>query len=97
MNSKAEYFDSQIESEWANKEYKQEDLDKISRMLRLAQWRPDMGILEPGCGTGRLTEVLADLSENRRRASDTAEENFGPGPGAGRSRSAGRLAARTGD
>ncbi len=62
---KAAYFDSQVDSAWASKEYTQEELAKISRMLGLANWKPDMSILEPGCGTGRLTEVLAKLAEGR--------------------------------
>lgn len=62
MNSKPAYFDSQVESDWASKDYTEDELAKINRMLRLARWRPEVRILEPGCGTGRLTEVLSDLA-----------------------------------
>lgn len=64
MNTKkAAYFDSQVDSQWASREYADDELQRIDRMLRLAGWTPNMRILEPGCGTGRLTEVLADRSE----------------------------------
>jgi demethylmenaquinone methyltransferase/2-methoxy-6-polyprenyl-1,4-benzoquinol methylase len=63
MNTeKAAYFDTQVDSQWASREYTDDELQRIDRMLRLAAWRPNMRILEPGCGTGRLTEVLADRS-----------------------------------
>ncbi|MDQ7785195.1 MAG: methyltransferase domain-containing protein [Desulfomonilaceae bacterium] len=65
MNTeKAAYFDSQVDSEWASREYSDDELQRIDRMLRLAQWTPDMRILEPGCGTGRLTEILGDRCGN---------------------------------
>jgi ubiquinone/menaquinone biosynthesis C-methylase UbiE len=63
--SKAAYFDSQIDSEWANKEYTNEERARIDRMLTLAGWMPEMNILEPGCGTGRLSKILAASSESR--------------------------------
>lgn len=75
-HSKAEYFDSQVTSEWACREYTEDELEKINRMLRLAGWAPDMKILEPGCGTGRLTDVLANRAGPRGfiLASDISEK-----------------------
>ena len=58
--SKAEYFDSQVFSGWASEEYTREEREKIEDMLQRAGWSIEMGILEPGCGTGRLTEILAN-------------------------------------
>jgi demethylmenaquinone methyltransferase/2-methoxy-6-polyprenyl-1,4-benzoquinol methylase len=57
---KAAYFDSQVDSEWAGREYTPDEIARIDRMLNLANWAPTLRILEPGCGAGRLTEVLAD-------------------------------------
>lgn len=57
---KAEFFDTQAEAEWASAEYTTEELRKISRMLDLTGVGHGMKILEPGCGTGRLTRILAD-------------------------------------
>ncbi|MFH1115354.1 MAG: class I SAM-dependent methyltransferase [Pseudomonadota bacterium] len=59
---KAAYFDSQADSEWAFREYTADEIERIDRMLSLAGWTPAMRILEPGCGTGRLTQLLADRS-----------------------------------
>lgn len=58
--SKAAYFDSQVDSGWASEEYTGEEREKIDEMLRHAGWTAEMRVLEPGCGTGRLTEILAD-------------------------------------
>jgi ubiquinone/menaquinone biosynthesis C-methylase UbiE len=74
--SKAAYFNSQVHSEWASREYTEEELRGIHRMLGLVGWMPHMRILEPGCGTGRLTEVLAGLagSEGSILATDISQE-----------------------
>jgi ubiquinone/menaquinone biosynthesis C-methylase UbiE len=60
-NSKANFFDSQVEADWARADYGPGEIDKINRMLRIADARPGMRVLEPGCGTGRLTLILARL------------------------------------
>lgn len=60
IGDKAAYFDSQADSSWASPEYTPEELLKIDRMLSAAAIREGMRVLEPGCGTGRLTEILAD-------------------------------------
>lgn len=57
---KARYFDSQVHADWAALHYTGEELQKIDRMLALAGWRLDSHILEPGCGTGRLTALLGE-------------------------------------
>ena len=57
---KAEFFDSQVEEEWATVEYSREKLAKIDRMLYLARVKRGMKALEPGCGTGRLTRILGE-------------------------------------
>lgn len=57
---KAEFFDSQVDAEWARVAYSAEKVAKIARMLDLARVQPGMRILEPGCGTGRLTRILDD-------------------------------------
>ncbi|AFM27756.1 class I SAM-dependent methyltransferase [Desulfomonile tiedjei] len=59
-SSKTKFFNSQVEEEWAAVDYSDEKIVRIDRMLRLAQVRMGMKILEPGCGTGRLTRILAD-------------------------------------
>ncbi len=61
--SKAEYFDKHSSEAWACKEYTHEERTRIDRVLSLASWRPNMIILEPGCGSGRLTEILANKSQ----------------------------------
>jgi len=57
---KAQFFDTQASEQWAMDDLSPEELRKISRMFHLADIRPGMKILEPGCGTGRLTELLAE-------------------------------------
>lgn len=55
---KAEFFDTQVEKDWAALDYGEEKMARIDRMLSLARVQPGMRILEPGCGTGRLTRIL---------------------------------------
>lgn len=58
---KAEFFDSQAAEHWAVSEYSVEEKRKIEGFVRVAGLRPGMRVLEPGCGTGRLTEILAHI------------------------------------
>lgn len=57
---KAQFFDSQVNEPWAAGQYNLDELNRINRMLGLALISDGMKILEPGCGIGRLTEILAD-------------------------------------
>lgn len=59
--AKAEFFDSQVEEPWASSAFGPDEMGKIDRMLGQAQICKGMHVLEPGCGTGRLTVILADL------------------------------------
>ncbi len=60
-HTRAEYFDSQVDELWASSEFGRDEMGKINRMLEQALMREGMQVLEPGCGTGRLTAILADL------------------------------------
>jgi ubiquinone/menaquinone biosynthesis C-methylase UbiE len=57
---KTDYFDSQVHAEWAAPDYGPEEMQKIDYLLTEADIRRGFRIHEPGCGTGRLTEILAD-------------------------------------
>ena len=58
--AKAAFFDAQVGSQWAADDYGPAEAPKIRRLLAEADFRSGLAVLEPGCGTGRLTEVLAD-------------------------------------
>jgi SAM-dependent methyltransferase len=58
--AKTDYFDSQVHAEWAAPDYGPEEMRKIDNLLTEADIRQGFRIYEPGCGTGRLTEILAD-------------------------------------
>ncbi|MEW6258928.1 MAG: class I SAM-dependent methyltransferase [Thermodesulfobacteriota bacterium] len=55
---KAAFFDCQATEAWANDEYTPDELRHIDRMLRMACIGTGSRVLEPGCGTGRLTRIL---------------------------------------
>jgi SAM-dependent methyltransferase len=55
---KAGFFDSQATEPWANAEYSPEENRHIDRMLCMAHIELGCRVLEPGCGTGRLTRIL---------------------------------------
>lgn len=57
---KASYFDSQAHAEWAAPDYSPDQMKKIDYLLAEADIRGGHHIVEPGCGTGRLTEILSD-------------------------------------
>ncbi|AFM24897.1 class I SAM-dependent methyltransferase [Desulfomonile tiedjei] len=57
--AKAEFFDSQVNEAWAASDYGAEEIAKINRMLAYADLRRGHRVIEPGCGTGRLTAILA--------------------------------------
>ena len=57
--AKADFFDEHAEESWAADEYTAEEMSKVKRLLQEARVEKGLKILEPGCGTGRLTEILA--------------------------------------
>jgi ubiquinone/menaquinone biosynthesis C-methylase UbiE len=58
--AKAHYFDSQATASWAVDPFPEKDRPKIARLLSGAELQHGMHVLEPGCGTGRLTGILAE-------------------------------------
>ncbi len=61
MNSaKAKFFDSEVESEWSSKEYGRNELMKVQRILATGAVQDGSRVIEPGCGTGRLTKIIAE-------------------------------------
>jgi len=58
--AKAIFFDSEVESDWSSKEYDQDELIKIERILEAGSIREGSRVIEPGCGTGRLTLIIAE-------------------------------------
>jgi ubiquinone/menaquinone biosynthesis C-methylase UbiE len=58
--AKAAYFDANVGSPWAASEYGPEETLKLARLLRHIGPLRGFKVLEPGCGTGRLTEILSD-------------------------------------
>jgi demethylmenaquinone methyltransferase/2-methoxy-6-polyprenyl-1,4-benzoquinol methylase len=58
--AKAAYFDTQATAPWAVDPFPEKDRPKIARLLTAAEIQPGMHVLEPGCGTGRLTTILAE-------------------------------------
>lgn len=72
---KAEFFDSQVQESWASLPFGPDEKDKIDRMLAHARLQEGMRVVEPGCGTGRLTAILAEVvgPEGFVHASDISE------------------------
>lgn len=56
---KASFFDSHAESPWASDDYSADEMAKLDRLFSMIGTLQGLSILEPGCGTGRLTEILA--------------------------------------
>ncbi len=59
--AKAHFFDSEVESDWSSKEYDQDELIKIERILEAGLVQEGSRVVEPGCGTGRLTMIIAEM------------------------------------
>lgn len=57
--AKAGFFDSQVNEPWAASQFGEEERARIDRMLRHANLGTGSRVIEPGCGTGRLTEILS--------------------------------------
>jgi demethylmenaquinone methyltransferase/2-methoxy-6-polyprenyl-1,4-benzoquinol methylase len=58
--AKAAFFDAQVDAPWAAAEYGSEEVPKIRRLLTEGRLHGGLSVLEPGCGTGRLTAILGD-------------------------------------
>lgn len=58
---KAAFFDGQVEEDWAAAEYGEDERPKLARLFMSGELLPGQQVLEPGCGTGRLTSQLASL------------------------------------
>ena len=56
---KAAFFDTQVDNKWASADYTSAERQIIEQVIRSTGIGKGMNILEPGCGTGRLTEILA--------------------------------------
>lgn len=57
---KAAYFNQQVREAWAAREYTKPEKEKLEEVFIEAGPFKGLKILEPGCGTGRLTGMLAD-------------------------------------
>jgi ubiquinone/menaquinone biosynthesis C-methylase UbiE len=58
--AKAAYFNANVEAPWAAAEYGAEEIPKLDRFFEHIGPLRGLKVLEPGCGTGRLTEILSD-------------------------------------
>ncbi len=56
---KATFFDDQVHADWAVKAYGPDERKKLDRLFSITGPLAGLRLLEPGCGTGRLTELLA--------------------------------------
>lgn len=58
--AKADFFNNQTGADWAADEYGPDELNKLNVMFNAAGPLNGCRVIEPGCGTGRLTEILAE-------------------------------------
>ncbi|NJB66594.1 demethylmenaquinone methyltransferase/2-methoxy-6-polyprenyl-1,4-benzoquinol methylase [Desulfobaculum xiamenense] len=56
---KAAFFDVQADARWAAAEYGPHEEPRLARLFDETGDLAGCGVLEPGCGTGRLTRLLA--------------------------------------
>ncbi len=63
--AKADFFDAQANAQWANDNYTREEMEKIEKVLTILPGLDGMTILEPGCGTGRMTSILSEQVGNQ--------------------------------
>jgi demethylmenaquinone methyltransferase/2-methoxy-6-polyprenyl-1,4-benzoquinol methylase len=59
-NTHTAFFDSRLSARWAADSYGPKEQKNIDRLLRATGPLTGLRLLEPGCGTGRLTDVLAE-------------------------------------
>ena len=57
---KAVFFDQQVNESWAADEYDERERNILKNVFARSGTFRKMKILEPGCGTGRLTRILSD-------------------------------------
>ena len=57
---KAKFFDGQIAAPWANNDYTVEELKKAEKIISKCKIKKGCRVIEPGCGTGRLTALIAE-------------------------------------
>jgi len=58
--AKAAFFDAQVQADWATETYGPDENEKLEQLFAATGPLAGLRLLEPGCGTGRLTEVLAE-------------------------------------
>ena len=58
--AKAAFFDAQVQADWAADAYGEDEFEKLDRLFSITGSLAGLRLLEPGCGTGRLTAVLAE-------------------------------------
>lgn len=56
---KSTFFDDKGRKDWAAKAYGPDERRKLDRLFALTGPLAGLRLMEPGCGTGRLTELLA--------------------------------------
>ncbi|MBW2624028.1 MAG: class I SAM-dependent methyltransferase [Deltaproteobacteria bacterium] len=62
--AKTAYFDESADAPWAATEYGPDEIIKLERLFKHTGSLSGCKVLEPGCGTGRLTEILSDRVGN---------------------------------
>jgi len=58
-HEKAAFFDSQVDAPWADTPYSRAEKPKLDRLFLHCGSLTGLTVIEPGCGTGRLTRELA--------------------------------------
>ena len=58
-HEKAYFFDTQVDAPWADTPYGRAEKPKLDRLFLHCGPLRGLTVLEPGCGTGRLTQELA--------------------------------------
>jgi ubiquinone/menaquinone biosynthesis C-methylase UbiE len=62
---KAAFFDAQVNAGWASEAYSEVELRKLDLLFSETGSLSGKKILEPGCGTGRLTRILSQKVGNK--------------------------------
>ncbi|SLM31881.1 Methyltransferase type 11 [Desulfamplus magnetovallimortis] len=63
-SKKAAFFDNQADADWASDPYGESELKKLEILFSEVGDLSGKRILEPGCGTGRLTTILSEKVGN---------------------------------